>query len=102
MWTSRSAESVYVLCGVVLCAWCYKAQTSAILRSPRIKPEIMCRYAAAYPDEDGYRRVETLNEDVLGSDLWTAARVSHFWRIHLLSTTKQAHCKLHRCITISG
>lgn len=40
----------------------------------------MCRYAAAYPDEDGYRRVETLNEDVLGSDLWTAARVSRFWR----------------------
>ena len=34
------------------------------------------RYAAAFPEEDGYRRPETLNEDVLGSDLWSAARVS--------------------------
>ncbi len=33
------------------------------------------RYAAAFPMEDGYRRPETLNEEVLGSDLWTAARV---------------------------
>lgn len=33
------------------------------------------RYAAAFPAEDGYRRPETLNEEVLGSDLWTAARV---------------------------
>ena len=28
-----------------------------------------------FPEEDGYRRAETLNEDVLGTDLWTAARV---------------------------
>ena len=34
------------------------------------------RYAAAFPAEDGYRRRETLNEDVLGGDLWNAARVS--------------------------
>lgn len=34
-----------------------------------------------FPEEDGYRRAETLNEDVLGTDLWTAARV----RTHTLS-----------------
>ncbi len=33
------------------------------------------RYAAVFPEEDGYRRAETLNEDVLGTNLWTAARV---------------------------
>ena len=36
---------------------------------------LQCRYAKAYPKEDGYRRPETLNEDKLGSDLWSAARV---------------------------
>ncbi|BDA45889.1 ABC transporter G family member 14 [Coccomyxa sp. Obi] len=55
---------------------------SGAVVSPKLDPEqaqahlIECseRYTAAYPEEDGYRRVETLNEDVLGSDLWTAAR----------------------------
>lgn len=64
------------------------------LQGQKVKQKMMCRYAAAYPDEDGYRRVETLNEDVLGSDLWTAARVSHFWRNHLLSTTQKAYCSV--------
>lgn len=36
---------------------------------------LVSRYAAAFPEEDGYRRAETLNEDVLGTELWTAARV---------------------------
>ncbi|CAL5220454.1 g2473 [Coccomyxa viridis] len=32
------------------------------------------RYAEAFPKEDGYRHPETLNEDILGTSLWTAAR----------------------------
>ncbi len=35
----------------------------------------MRRYAEAYPKEDGYRHPETLNEEILGTSLWTAARV---------------------------
>ena len=35
----------------------------------------MHRYAEAFPKEDGYRHPETLNEDILGTSLWTAARV---------------------------
>lgn len=56
---------------------------AGVVASPKLEAEgaqahlIACseRYAAAFPMEDGYRRPETLNEEVLGSDLWTAARV---------------------------
>ena len=37
---------------------------------------LMPRYAEAYPKEDGYRHPETLNEDILGTALWTAAKVT--------------------------
>ena len=48
------------------------------------------RYAAAFPEEDGYRRPETLSEEVLGSDLWNAARVS--WACTM------AAANMHACI----
>ena len=56
---------------------------AGVVASPKLEAEgaqahlIACseRYAAAFPMEDGYRRPETLNEEVLGSDLWTAAGV---------------------------
>lgn len=34
-----------------------------------------CRYAEAFPEEDGFRRPETLSEETLGSGLWNAAWV---------------------------
>ena len=37
-------------------------------------------YAAALPSEDGYRRPETLSENVLGTGLWSAARVRTYCR----------------------